>query len=476
MLCTRVALAAFALLLGLSPARAQEPVVLEGARLIDGTGRPPLENSALVIEGGFIRAVGKAGAMRYPEGARVVDVRGKTLIPALINLHGHVGLTRGLEQDSEKHYTEENVRAQLEQYLAYGVAAVAALGTDQELGYKIRDAQSAGRLGGARLYTAGLGFGAPEGYPPSIARPRDVHRPKTAAETRAQVRELAARRPDFVKIWLDDGFGKYPRMKPEIYQAIIDEAHKQGLRVVAHVFYRDDALSLVEAGVDGLVHSVRDRAADDVLIDALKAHRVFLVPTLTRDESTFIYAESPAWLDDPFFKAGVTVDVLAALRSSAFVSRARSDPDLPKLKAGFEMAKRNLKRMADAGVRIAMGTDSGPPARFQGYFEHRELELMVESGLTPMQALVSATRTAAEILAETVAPPATAAGEKKPPARPRPPDFGTLAPGKRADFLVLDANPLQDIRNTRKLSAVWQSGRPVRTITVSASRGGSAAR
>jgi imidazolonepropionase-like amidohydrolase len=177
----------------------------------------------------------------------------------------------------------------------------------------------------------------------------------------------------------------------------------------------------------------------------MKSRGVFLIPTLVRDESTFIYGESPGWLDDPFFQAGVSPEVLKALKSPAFVKKSRANPDLKKLKAAFEMAKSNLKSLSEAGVRIGFGTDSGPPARFQGYFEHRELQLMVEAGLTPMQAIVAATRTAAEILGADS-------------------EFGTLAPGKRANFLVLDANPLEDIHNTEKLVEVWQSGRPIQAI------------
>jgi len=177
----------------------------------------------------------------------------------------------------------------------------------------------------------------------------------------------------------------------------------------------------------------------------MKSRGVFLIPTLVRDESTFAYGESPSWLDSPLFEAGTGPEVLKLLKSPAFIEKFRANPDLPKLKTAFEMAGENLKSLSESGVRIGFGTDSGPPARFQGYFEHRELQLMVEAGLTPMQAIVSATRTAAEILGVDS-------------------EFGTLAPGKRADFLVLDANPLKDIHNTEKLAEVWQSGKPVRAI------------
>jgi imidazolonepropionase-like amidohydrolase len=434
------------------PAGQESPAttVLEGALLIDGSGRPPLANSVLIIADGRIRAIGKLGSMRYPDGADVVDLRGKIIMPALINLHGHLGQTRDGFNAAPDGYTAENLRDQLAKYLAYGVGTVVSLGTDQDLIYRLRDAQRAGELPGARLYTAGRGFGVKGGYPPGGA-PKvkgavDRYRPQTPEQARAEVRELAALKPDFVKIWVDDDFGRMPKMKPEIFRAIIEEAHQQGLRVIAHVFYLADAKALVAAGVDGLGHSIRDQAVDADLIGAMKARGVFLIPTLVRDESTFAYGDPPRWLDDRFFQAGLELGVLTALKSPAFINQNRANPDRPRLRAAFEMGKKNLKTLFDAGVKIGFGTDSGPPTRFQGCFEHRELQLMVESGLTPLQAIAAATRTSAETLGATS-------------------EFGTLAPGKQADFLVLDGDPLEDIHNTEELSAVWQAGKPLPPIT-----------
>ncbi|MBZ5515364.1 MAG: amidohydrolase family protein [Acidobacteriia bacterium] len=425
-------------------------LVLEGAMLIVGSGRPPLSNAVLIIEEGRIRAVGKLGAMRYPEGAEIVNLRGKTIMPTLINLHGHLGQTRDGFNEAPDGFTPENVRDQLAKYLAYGVGTVVSLGTDQDSVYELRDEQRAGELPGARLYTAGRGFGVkggfPPGGPPKVKGAVDRYRPQTPEQARADVRELATHKPDFVKIWVDDGFGRMPKIEPEIYRAIIEEAHQQGLRVVAHVFYLQDAKGLVQAGVDGLAHSIRDQAVDAELISSMKARGVFLIPTLVREESTFAYADSLRWLDDPLFQAGLEFSVLTALKSPAFVNKSRANPDLPKLRAAFEMANRNLKTLAQAGVKIGFGTDSGPPLRFQGFFEHRELQLMVESGLTPMQAIVAATRTGAEILGASS-------------------EFGTLAPGKQADFLVLDGDPLEDIHKTEELSAIWQRGKRLPPIT-----------
>jgi len=420
-----------------------EILVIEGARLIDGTGRGPVENAEIVIKDGKIVMAGKKAPHRFPSGARLLRLNGLTIIPALIDLHTHLGQTKNGLEAAPDAYSEENVRAQLQKLLRYGVGTIISLGADQDLIDKLRAEQRAGRLEGARFYTAGLGFGVVGGYPPGIARPADVHRPRTAQEARRDVRELARHRPDFVKIWVDDDFGRLPKTQPEIYRAIIEEAHRQHTRVLAHVFYLADAQGLVQAGVDALAHSVRDQPVNQELIDAMKSRGVLYIPTLVRDESTFAYADGPVWLGDSFFRAGVEADVLAQLESAAFQEKFRSNPDLPRLRAAFEMGKKNLRTLFDAGVKIGFGTDAGPPQRFQGYFEHRELQLMVEAGLTPMQAIVCATRNAGEFLGGEV---------------------GTLEPGRRADFLVLGANPLDDIHNTEKLSAVWQAGQPLKPL------------
>jgi imidazolonepropionase-like amidohydrolase len=420
-------------------------VVLRGARLIDGTGQPPTENAVLIIEGGKIRKVGRQGVVEYPEGSKELNLEGKTIIPALIDLHTHLGLTQNGLASAPGSYSEENIQVQLRKLLAYGVGTIVSLGTDQELIYKLREEQEGGKLQGARFFTAGRGFGVVGGYPPGIAHPADVYRPANPEQARAQVRELASHHPDFVKMWVDDDFGRLPKMRPEVFHAIIEEAHRHHLRVLAHMFYLEDAKALVAAGVDALAHSVRDHSVNAELMQAMKAHRVLYIPTLVRDESTFAYAEGPKWLSDPFFRAGLAGDVLPTLENPAFKQRFGSNPDLEKYRTAFEMAKRNLKAMAEEGVTIGFGTDAGPPLRFQGYFEHRELQLMVESGLSPMQAIVAATGHAGEFLGADH-------------------NLGSLELGKQADFLVLDANPLDDIRNTEKLSAVWHAGQPVKAI------------
>jgi len=418
-------------------------IVLKGARLIDGTGAPAIENSVLVIEGDHLVAAGKAGTVSIPKDADVRDVSGKTIMPALINLHGHLGLSSNGADSVAGRYTQENVVKQLNKYLSYGVATVASFGQDEDAIFGIRDAQHAETLGGARLFTAGRGFLEYTGR----SNPNDHrYRPQNPEEARADVRELAAHHPDYLKMWVDDGLGHGTKIQPAIYQAIIDEAHKQHIRAFAHEFYLSDAKALLAAGIDGFAHSIRDQPVDNDVMQAMKARGVFLIPTLVRDEVLFAYADNLKWLNDPFFLAGLDPGALAIIRNPENVDKIRKDPDIAKYRAGLEMGKKNLKTLSDAGVKIAFGTDSGIPTRFPGYFEHRELQLMVEAGLSPMKAIVAATGTNAEILG----------GASQ---------FGTLQAGRRADFLVLDANPLDDIHNTEKLFAVWQAGKTVPSVS-----------
>jgi imidazolonepropionase-like amidohydrolase len=429
-------------------AKAQQ-TVLKGALLIDGTGRPAIENSVLVIEGDHVVAAGKAGSVSIPKDAAVQDVSGKTIIPALINLHGHLGLSTNGADSAAGHYTQELVVKQLNKYLSYGVETVASFGQDEDAIYGVRDAQHAGAVGGARVFTAGHGFLEYTGK----SNPTDHrYRPQNPEEARADVRELAAFHPDYMKMWVDDNLGRGTKIQPAIYQAIIDEAHKQHIRVFAHEFYLGDAKALLAAGIDGFAHSIRDQPVDNEVMQTMKARGVFLIPTLVRDEVLFAYADNLKWLNDPFFLAGLDSGALTIIRSPEVVEKTRKDPDIAKYRAGLEMAKKNLKTLSDAGVKVAFGTDSGVPTRFPGYFEHRELQLMVEAGLTPMQAIVAATGTNAEILG----------GAKQ---------FGTLQPDRRADFLVLDASPLVDIHNTEKLSAVWQAGKKVPSVSAKKTSG-----
>ena len=422
---------------------AETATVLTGARVIDGSGSPPVENAVIVIRGDRIESVGPAGSVAVPEGAEVVDLAGKTIMPGIINLHGHLALTSGLA-NSAKNFTEQNIAEKVRQYARYGVLHLVSQGTDKPLVYDVRARQRAGEFPGARIYTSGRGFGVKGGYPPlqpDATAELDVHRLSTPEEARAAVQELATQRPDFVKLWVDHHFETLPRFAPAIYRAIVDEARKQGLRAGAHIHTLEDAHALVDAGAAGLLHSVRDRPVDAALIEKMKAGQRFSVSTLAREESMFIYAGQRApYLDDPFFTSQLPASVVETLGSAQFQAQQAANPELPRWRPALRMAQQNLKTLHDAGVKIGFGSDSGPSGRFEGYLEHREMALMAEAGLTPMQIIQIASKNSAEIL-----------GIDR--------DYGTIAPGKVAELLVLGANPLDDISNTRSLEEVWQQGK-----------------
>ena len=394
-----------------------------GGRLIDGTGRV-IENGTLIIDGGRIVAAGPA-ATAVPAGATRVDVKGKTLLPGLVNAHGHVAATTGLRSDPAS-YTRDNLTRQLRTYAQYGVTTVFSLGDDQALGFELRNEQAIGPLDRARLFVAGA-----------------VITGATAEEARAMASKVADMKPDLLKIRVDDNLGSTRKMPEPAWRAVIDEAHQRNLKVAVHIYSLADAKATLEGGADFIAHSVRDVPVDEGFIAMLKSREVCYSPTFTREISTFMYDATPTWVDDPFFVKGVTPDIIAQLKDSKRQAQVRNGAGWKagqQYKAGLEVAKRNLKTLVDRGVRIAFGTDTGPPARFQGFFEHLELELMVEAGLTPMQALVSATGDAAR-------------------CHQRAGQFGTLAPGAAADLLILGANPLDHIRNTRSIEQVWINGR-----------------
>ena len=434
------------LVLVASQAAFAEVVVFQNARIIDGTGAPPRENATLVIDGGRIVAI---GAANVPPNARVIDARGKTIMPGLVNAHGHVGVTANGEQRADA-FTRENVTAQLQTYEQFGVTTVLTLGLNRDLIYELRDEQRKGSLGGASIFTAGRGIGEPDGAPPLKVAPDQVYRPKTPDEAVADVREAAAHHPEFLKLWVDDIFGKMPKLPQPVFQAAIAEAHRDGMKVASHIFYLEDAKAVVEAGVDALGHSVRDRPVDDQLVQAMKNRGTWYVATLHVDDSLPMFVEDPALLEDPFLASALGPEVTAKFRSPEFRQKLAGDANLQRFKDARANAMKNLVALQRAGANIAFGTDSGGnPLRIQGWGEHRELELMVRAGLSPMQAIVAATRGSAMMLGAN--------------------DRGTLQKGKRADFLVLGANPLENIRNTRQLVAIWHGGREVKPKAVLAS-------
>ena len=419
------------------PAPTSSAVVYDGARLVDGTGTPALEAARLVVDDGVVTAVGPRDEVAPPPGATLVDLTGKTVIPALVNLHGHVGFQRGLTYDAAN-YTRENIVDHLNRYAYYGVAVIVSLGTDAGDTWRdIRRDQETGTLGGARLFTAGRGLARPNAGPGAAALRPSAHGVDSEEAGRQYVQELAAQGVSFVKVWVDDRGGSVDKLDPELYRPIIDEAHRHDLAVIAHVFYHDDAEELVAAGVDGFAHLVRDREMDDALVAAIVENDVFVMPNIGISERGR-HAAPPPWLGAPILAETVAPDVLARA-TGTFASRAADAAE--RAARSYEQMERSLAKLHAAGAALVLGSDSGVQDHFYGFSAHRELELMVAAGLSPMQAIVTATSRSAERLGLD--------------------DSGRLTPGARADFIVLDANPLDDITNTRRIADVYLGGTAV---------------
>lgn len=407
--------------------------IFTNAQIIDGTGKV-IEKGNLVIADDKVKEVTTKN-VAFP-GARIIDASGKTIMPALIDSHIHLGMLKGTTI-KYANITEQNVRRQLRRYAQYGVGAVLSLGRDPDFVYKLRELRLEKKISGSYLFTAGRGFGVVNGAPPG-GEPQpgkfDVYRPTSVNQVYSEMNELASHHPNIVKLWVDDWLGKMPKMKPAIYEVIISEAHKHHLRVAAHVYYLDDAKELVRSGVNVLEHSIRDAAVDEELINLMRQHHVALVPTLTLTESFYIFNDRPAWMFTSFFKNSLEPGVFKTLLNRTY------GVDL-KQRNVLSLALHNLKKLYDNGVEIGFGTDSGAlPSRVQGFGDHRELELLVAAGLTPMQAIKIATYESAKIVGvENI--------------------MGTLQPNKLANFVILNANPLERISNTQKIDSVWLDGK-----------------
>jgi imidazolonepropionase-like amidohydrolase len=448
--CTRVAaVVSFAFfVVGVSIASAQLPapgvIAFTGARVIDGTGAAPVEQATIVVTNGRITAIGPSATVTPPAGATVVNVAGKTIIPGLINSHAHIDPDISANPGP---YRDEMVR-RLKTYALYGVTSIMTLGFetyDEPEGFYLRDTQRLGigpvATDAPRLYASGR---------PILFRPGPTGT-ETPDDARIDVQRHVPLRADFIKLHLD---GVPADLKPDVIAAAIDESHKHNMSTAIHIIYLKDAKVAIERGVDVVAHSVRDLDLDAATIAEMKRRNVALIPTLVRDRSVFIYESLPDFFKDPFFLRGLPtykreVDLLS---DPASQQRMRTNQTIQASKPQLAQGIKNLKVLIDAGIPIAMGSDSGSIpdrnlGRWIGYNEHAELEMMVQAGMTPMQALVAATSTAARVMKIDGA--------------------GSLQTGKWADLVVLNANPLMDIKNTRQIDSVYIGGRKVNMAAVS---------
>jgi imidazolonepropionase-like amidohydrolase len=388
---------ALGVLAGFTDSVQAQVTVFEGARVIVGDASAPIENATLVVDGAKIVRIGRGPGASVPAGATRVNLAGKTIMPAIIDTHVHLSETRdGVIQDMKR-------RAY------FGVSAAQSMGTD---GFQTLAVRNETIPGAGRFFSAGRGITRPE-----PGRPNVPYWINTEAEARNAVKELAAQDVDIIKIWVDDRNGMYPKLTPPLYGAIIDEAHKNGLRVTAHIFSLEDAKGLLRAGIDAFAHSVRDRDVDDEFMALVK--------------------QNPNLVVNPNLPGrGVRTDVSwlrASLTPAAYQRLEEGNKDDAQAQTAHGIQARNLAKLAAANVEIVVGTDGNTP-----YAPHIEMEDMVLAGMTPLQVIQAATRDAAQFL--------------------RMPETGTLVPGKNADFIVLDANPLDDIKNTRRISSVYLRG------------------
>jgi imidazolonepropionase-like amidohydrolase len=407
---------------------AAQTTAFVGGRIIDGTGKV-IDRGTVIVRDGKIVQVGSVANVTVPQGAERVDLTGLTLMPGLINAHGHISDVVGLRADAVAGITRDNVVRQARTYAHYGVTSVFSLGGEPDVTFAVRNEQGSGGLDRARLYIGGPIIGG-----------------DTADAARAATDKTAAMKPDLIKIRVDDNLGSSRKMAEPAWQATIRRANELEIPLAAHIYYLADAKGVLAAGSKVIAHSVRDVPVDNEFVQMMKARNACYSPTLMREVSTYVYGSTPEWVNDPFFLSGLGADADAIKKQlmdpqrQAQIQASNAYKQGLKYKEQLAVAKKNLKTLSDAGVLIAMGTDTGPAARFQGFFEHLELEMMVDAGMTPMQTIVAATGNAARCYGKQ--------GQ-----------IGSIQTGAAADFLIVKGDPLKDIKATRNISSIWIGGR-----------------
>ena len=394
-------------------------VAFVGATIIDGTDAAPLEDGVIVVTDGRIQTVGPRSDVTLPQEAEVIDVAGKYIMPGLINAHGHVGATIGLNGNGG--YTRANLLRQLSLYARYGVTAVNSLGGDFGQGFRLRDEQFNSDLNRARIYVAG-----------------SVVVGDSEEAIRNEVNRNADVGANFIKVRIDDNLGATQKISRPLFEALVDQAHRRRLPVAVHLYYLDDAKFMLRTEADIIAHSVRDLPVDSEFIDMMMASDTCYIPTLTREVSTYVYESIPDFFEDPYFLKEVEPAILEQLSSPERMSQVAGSRSAQTYKAQLPTAMDNVGTLHGQGIRIAMGTDTGPPARFQGYFEHMEMHMMVDAGLSPHDAIRASTGVAADCIGMG--------------------DIGTLEPGKWGDFSILTEDPVSDIRNSQSIESVYIAG------------------
>jgi imidazolonepropionase-like amidohydrolase len=441
------------------PTNAQIPAtVYEGARLITGDGAA-IENSAFVVESGHFTQVGRRGELQLPAGAGHVDLTGKTVMPTLVDLHGHLGFQNiPAGTMSKETFTRENLIDHLQRLAFHGVGAVVGVGDLVD-----RSDMKGGRTGwgdvvlrvrdeiipdAALFKTAGAGMAWPgsgaQGDPSRV----DVAYPVTTPEeARAAVRDYVRMKPEFIKIWVDDRAGRIPTLTPALYGAILDEAHKFDVPVGVHNVKQVDAKEMVRGGMEGWLHvPVRDgEVADDELVALVKDRvarndrpNMWMTLSLITAWMNTKGGGHPDFLDDPLLRATYSPGQIEQYWGEPLGKMAPER--VARAKSQFASDARSAMRLRAAGIRVVGGTDTGQSRFLIGYFNHMDLESMVAAGMTPGEAIVAATRDGAEIAKF---------------------NTGLVAAGRNADFIVLDANPLESISNTRRINRVILRGHEV---------------
>lgn len=419
----------------------EEPVgavtVFRGARLILGDGSPPIQDAAFVVQGDRFVQVGLNGDVQIPADAATVDLTGKTVMPALIDAHSHIGYMKGLTSGPQN-YTREHILDHMYRFAYHGVAASQAMGSDfGVMPFQLRDEILAGQYpDAARFLTAGRGLAPPDEITPNNMR-HAAYVVTTEEGARADVRELKHWQVGLIKMWLTDRNGSVRKLAPNLFEAIIDEAHKNDMRVMVHATELEDAKAALRAGVDLLGHMVTE--VDDELVRLLleRPHLGVLLAQVGRRTIYSPYLDPP----EPLLLESVTPAQIGRLRD---LVAGTSSERLERARQEWERTAVNVMKLHNAGVRIGIGSDGGGQGgdRFIGFTAHTELENMVAAGMTPAEAIVAGTRNGAEILALEQ-------------------DLGTVAVGKSADFIVLNANPLDAITNSRKIDRVYLRGHEV---------------